>query len=88
MKKNEFVAGLSLGYEDFTQLARWLWRIHRGPVLVFLLMCFNLVVAPAVYAASAGSIDRTTAWAIGLLGIITLGLSIYLFSVIFQPEKF
>ncbi len=48
----------------------------------------NLVLAPVVYAATSGTISREQSYALGLLGIVTLALSIYLFAVIFQPEKF
>lgn len=58
------------------------------PVLLFCFMCLNLIISPAVYAATNGEIDRFSAWAIGLLGLLTLGISIYLFVVIFQPERF
>ena len=48
----------------------------------------NLVLAPVVYAATGGTISREQSYALGLLGVVTLALSIYLFLVIFQPEKF
>lgn len=48
----------------------------------------NLIFAPVVYAASGNTISREQSYALGLLGIGTVGLSIYLFVVIFQPEKF
>ncbi|HEY9804907.1 MAG TPA: potassium-transporting ATPase subunit F [Leptolyngbyaceae cyanobacterium] len=61
---------------------------YRLPLYIFLGMCFNLVVAPVVYAATGDEFSRTQAWALGLLGIATLGVSIYLFFVMFIPEKF
>lgn len=69
-------------------LARMLRGKNRVPVQLFLLMCLNLVIAPAVYAAAGREIERFTAWTISLLGLLTLGLSLYLFVVIFQPERF
>ena len=48
----------------------------------------NLVFAPVVSAASNGTISREQSYALGLLGVVTVALSIYLFAVIFQPEKF
>ena len=48
----------------------------------------NLVLAPVVYAATGGTISREQSYALGLLGLVTVALSIYLFAVIFQPEKF
>ncbi|BAY24163.1 K+-transporting ATPase subunit F [Calothrix sp. NIES-2100] len=64
------------------------WRKQKLPLYLFLGMCFNLVVAPVVYAATGEQFSRTQAWALGLLGIATLSLSIYLFFVMFVPEKF
>lgn len=48
----------------------------------------NLVLAPVVSAATGGTSSREQSYALGLLGVVTLALSIYLFTVIFQPEKF
>jgi K+-transporting ATPase KdpF subunit len=64
------------------------WRKRPLPLQLFLLLCLNLAIAPAVQAASSVGIARGQAYAIALLGLITFGLSIYLFVVIFQPEKF
>jgi hypothetical protein len=64
------------------------WRKQKLPLYLFLAMCFNLVVAPLVYAATGEQFSRTQAWAVGLLGLVTLSLSIYLFFVMFIPEKF
>ncbi|MGG6265836.1 potassium-transporting ATPase subunit F [Leptolyngbya sp. AN03gr2] len=67
----------------------WLqWRRQKLPLYLFLALCFNLVIAPVVYAASRDEVSRTQAWALGLLGLATLALSIYLFFVMFVPEKF
>ncbi|RCJ19571.1 ATPase [Nostoc minutum NIES-26] len=65
-----------------------IWRKQKLPLYLFLAMCFNLVVAPLVYAATGEQFSRTQAWAVGLLGLVTLSLSIYLFFVMFIPEKF
>ncbi|AUT04392.1 K+-transporting ATPase subunit F [Nostoc sp. CENA543] len=51
-------------------------------------MCFNLIVAPVVYAATGEQFSHFQAWALGLLGLVTLSLSTYLFFVMFVPEKF
>jgi K+-transporting ATPase KdpF subunit len=48
----------------------------------------NLVFAPVVYAATGQTFSREQAYALGLLGVVTGVLFIYLFVVIFQPEKF
>jgi K+-transporting ATPase KdpF subunit len=70
------------------ELLQMLRRRHPVPVQLFFLMCLNLVIAPGVYAATGEEITRKAAWALGILGLITFGLSIYLFVVIFQPERF
>jgi K+-transporting ATPase KdpF subunit len=73
--------------EDFTEL--WLSiRRHKVPRYLFLLLCLNLIVAPAVYGATNGVLSRNQAYAIALLELGTVALSIYLFVVIFQPERF
>ncbi|NJR51081.1 MAG: potassium-transporting ATPase subunit F [Leptolyngbyaceae cyanobacterium CSU_1_3] len=64
------------------------WRRQKLPLYLFLALCFNLIVAPVVYAASGNEFSRTQAWALGLLGLATAALSIYLFFVMFAPEKF
>jgi K+-transporting ATPase KdpF subunit len=64
------------------------WRKQNLPLYLFLAMCFNLVVAPLVYAASGEQLSRSQSWGLGLLGLLTLGLSIYLLFVMFVPEKF
>jgi K+-transporting ATPase KdpF subunit len=58
------------------------------PFKLFLLLCLNVAIAPAVQAATGATILRYQSYALGLLGLTTLSLSIYLFVVIFQPEKF
>jgi len=64
------------------------WRRQKLPLYLFLALCFNGVVAPMVYAASGNEFSRIQSWALGLLGLGTLALSIYLFFVTFVPEKF
>lgn len=73
--------------EDLTEL----WQLalkKKYPKYLFFALCLNLSVAPAVYAANAESFTKFQAYALGLLGITTLAFSIYLFVVMFQPEKF
>ncbi len=63
---------------------------HRQklPRYLFLALCFNLALAPVVYAAAGNELSRSQAWALGLLGLSTVALSIYLFFVMFVPERF
>ncbi|NJO97348.1 MAG: potassium-transporting ATPase subunit F [Pleurocapsa sp. CRU_1_2] len=56
--------------------------------VLFLTTSLNLIIAPAVMAASGTEITRNTAYAIGILYCVTIALSVYLFTVIFQPERF
>lgn len=62
--------------------------LKKPPLQLFLLMCLNIAIAPAVQAATGIEISRLQAYTLGLLGLVTLGLSSYLFVVIFQTEKF
>ncbi|MCC5635458.1 potassium-transporting ATPase subunit F [Nostoc sp. CHAB 5844] len=64
------------------------WRFSKLPLYLFLAMCLNLVVAPVVYAATGENFSHFQAWSLGLLGLVTLSLSTYLFFVMFVPEKF
>ncbi|MGI8500506.1 MAG: potassium-transporting ATPase subunit F [Hassallia sp.] len=66
----------------------WRWYKQKLPLVVFIVLCLNLVVAPVVYAAADGTLERRSAWAIGILGFVTLGIVIYLFDVIFRPERY
>jgi hypothetical protein len=61
---------------------------RKHSIYLFLAICFNLIVAPMVYAASGNEFSRTQAWSLGLLGLGTVALSVYLFFVMFVPEKF
>jgi K+-transporting ATPase KdpF subunit len=74
-------------FEDLCTIAT---KLHdrKPPRYLFWGLVINLMLAPAVYAASSGTISREQSYALGLLGLVTLALSIYLFAVIFQPEKF
>ncbi|MBE9207865.1 potassium-transporting ATPase subunit F [Nostoc sp. LEGE 06077] len=64
------------------------YRIPQLPLYIFLGMCLNIMVAPVVYAATGENFSHVQAWSLGLLGLVTLSLSTYLFFVMFVPEKF
>lgn len=72
---------------NFTDLWKFATK-KKYPKYLFLSLCLNLIVAPAVYAANTESFTKFQAYALGLLGIVTFAFSIYLFAVMFQPEKF
>ncbi|MGH1396871.1 MAG: K(+)-transporting ATPase subunit F [Trichormus sp.] len=61
---------------------------HRIPLTIFLIMCFNVLLAPIVEAATPGGISHWQVYTISLLGLVTVALCIYLFVVILQPERF
>jgi F subunit of K+-transporting ATPase (Potass_KdpF) len=66
----------------------WTGRKQKLPLYVLLATVLNLVLAPLVYAATDGALSRAQSWALGLLGVATVALSIYLFFVMFVPERF
>jgi K+-transporting ATPase KdpF subunit len=76
---------------DVIDFCKWLFTQgikQRIPLAIFITLCLNLCVAQVVYAAGGGVLERRSAWAIGILGCIIFAVVIYLFYVIFQPEKF
>ncbi|MFE1746747.1 potassium-transporting ATPase subunit F [Coleofasciculus sp. H7-2] len=64
------------------------WR--KQPLLrqLFILLCLNLLITPAVQAATGGTLSSGQTFWLMALGLVTITLSIYLFVVIFQPERF
>ena len=83
-----YFSDIQLKLSDGIEWLQEQWKRNPLPFGLFLMMCLNLVIAPAVYASAGQAIERTQAWAIGLLALVTLGLAIYLFAVILQPERF
>ena len=63
------------------------WQ-KRVPKILLLTLLSSVAIAPAVQAATGMSLDRGQMFALVLLGITTVSLSVYLFVVIFQPERF
>jgi K+-transporting ATPase KdpF subunit len=63
------------------------WQ-KRVPKILLLALLSSVSIAPAVQAATGVSLDRGQLFALVLLGITTVSLSVYLFVVIFQPERF
>jgi K+-transporting ATPase KdpF subunit len=64
------------------------WRGKKLPISIFVVMCLDLIVAPAVQAATDNELSRSQSWSLGILGLVTIILSVYLFFVMFQPERF
>ena len=89
MKRNAWLNDvLPRDFHEIIELGQMLWQRHPIPVQLFLVMCFNLIIAPAVYAAANESLTRKAAWGLSLLGLVIVGLAVYLIVVIFQPERF
>ena len=64
------------------------WRRQKLPLYLFLGLCFNLVLAPAVLAATGDEMSRSQSYWLSALGLVTIALAVYLFFVMFVPEKF
>ena len=89
MKRNDLLNDiLPRDFQEIIELGQMLWQRHPMPVQLFLVMCFNLIIAPAVYAAANEGLTRKAAWGLSLLGFAIVGLAAYLIVVIFQPERF
>ncbi len=80
--------GLLRNGGEVMEMVREFWQRHPVPIQLFVLLCFNLALAPAVDGATGVEITRKSAYAISLLGMVIVGLCVYLFLVIFQPERF
>ena len=57
-------------------------------VYFLIILGLNLILSPLVQASTGGVLSRGQSYALGLLGLVTFSLFVYLFVVIFQPEKF
>jgi K+-transporting ATPase KdpF subunit len=89
MKRNDWLNDvLPRDFHEIIELGQMLGQRHPIPVQLFLVMCFNLIIAPAVYAATDEGLTRKAAWGLSLLGLVIVGLAVYLIVVIFQPKKF
>jgi K+-transporting ATPase KdpF subunit len=74
--------------KDFIEIIKQQSAQNRLPFIIFLGLCFNLLFAPMIEAATGIAITRKEAYALGVLCLVVFGLSVYLFCVIFQPEQF
>ncbi|MEO8893173.1 MAG: K(+)-transporting ATPase subunit F [Coleofasciculaceae cyanobacterium] len=77
-----------LNWSEVGEIIGEQWQKNPLPIQIFLLLCLNLLLAPAVDAATGAEINHKASYALGLLGMVIVGLSVYLFVVIFQPERF
>ena len=89
MKQNDWLNEVfPREFQEIIELEKMLWQRHPIPAQLFLVMCFNLIIAPAVYAAADEGLTKKAAWGLSLLGLVIVGLAVYLIVVIFQPERF
>ncbi len=88
MKQNPEKTSLFQNIGELIQIVLEHWSKNSLATIILVGMSLNLIIAPAVMAASGAEVSRQTAYAIGILYCVTLGLSVYLFTVIFQPERF
>lgn len=65
-------------------------RSHPQKLAIYFLIILglNLILSPLVQASTGGVLSREQSYALGLLGLVTVSLFVYLFVVIFQPERF
>jgi len=73
---------------DFVALIWSQGRRQKFPLWILLGLFLNLVIAPIILASTQEPLTRGNAYALGLLALVILALAIYLFAVIFQPERF
>lgn len=79
---------LPKNWQEIIELVQEQRQRNPFPMWLFLALCLNLIIAPAIYAATGEELTHKATYALGLLTLITITLSIYLFVVIFQPERF
>ncbi|MBD2253879.1 K(+)-transporting ATPase subunit F [Nostoc parmelioides] len=75
----------------FSEIIAYIWsRLPKKQLTlaIALILGFHLIINPRVYAATSITLNQNSAWAFGILGAVIAGLIIYLFVVVFQPERF
>ncbi|MGL5082069.1 MAG: K(+)-transporting ATPase subunit F [Microcoleaceae cyanobacterium] len=88
MKLTTITSSLSLTWNQLIQPLQQQKRFNPMAFALFFSLCFNLVIAPVIYAATGEDLTRKAAYALGILLLVVVALSVYLFVVIFQPERF
>ncbi|TRT87980.1 MAG: potassium-transporting ATPase subunit F [Microcystis aeruginosa Ma_OC_H_19870700_S124] len=63
-------------------------RKHQFFWYIFLNLCLTILFSSIVQASTGSAINRGQASALTLLGLVAFALFIYLFLVIFVPERF
>jgi K+-transporting ATPase KdpF subunit len=74
-------------FEDLTNI----WQAchkRKYPTYLFLALCFNVAIASTAFAATGDTFSRPQIYALTALSLVAVVLSLYLFAVMFQPERF
>lgn len=82
---------MKINHLKLTEIITDIWTefSHKKlPIYLLVLLSVNLILSPLVQASTGGVLSRGQSYALGLLGLVTFSLFIYLFAVIFEPEKF
>jgi K+-transporting ATPase KdpF subunit len=61
---------------------------RKLPIYLLSILAINIIISPLVYASTNQILSKGQSYALTLLGLVTISLFIYLFIVIFKPEKF
>jgi K+-transporting ATPase KdpF subunit len=61
---------------------------RKLPIYLLSILLINIIISPLVYASTNQILSKGQSYALTLLGLVTISLFIYLFIVIFKPEKF
>lgn len=78
---------ISLAKQTFLTIIKKFFS-HKLSIYFLSILLTNLIFSPLVYASTKDVLSKGQTYALGLLGLVTFSLFIYLFIVIFQPEKF
>jgi K+-transporting ATPase KdpF subunit len=78
---------ISLAKQTFFTIIKKFFS-HKLSIYLLSILLINLILSPLVYASTKDVLSKGQTYALGLLGLVTFSLFIYLFIVIFQPEKF
>jgi K+-transporting ATPase KdpF subunit len=78
---------ISLAKQTFFTIIKTFFS-RKLPIYLLSILLINLIFSPLVYASTKDVLSKGQTYALGLLGLVTFSLFIYLFVVIFQPEKF
>lgn len=82
---------LNIFAADIVETVYYIWQQwfkQKSPLFIFFALCLNAIIAPAVYAATGGKFEPRHTYALSALGLVILGLAIYLFDVVFRPERY